>query len=114
MDTGANEREAVRRQVSAGLDVAFASIQGHRRPELALEFRDDFCGSGRVDVRRFARVAFQVVEREDGAAARAEARRAPQAIKKNKLPTRCANAEVRWRRRWCRPCFHGLVVVAVI
>ena len=35
-DAGANELEAVRRQVRAGLDVTFASIQGHRRAELAL------------------------------------------------------------------------------
>ena len=55
--------------MGAGLGVALASIQGHRRPQLALEFGDDLGGSGRVDVRRFARVAFQVVEREDGFAA---------------------------------------------
>ena len=35
-DAGANECETVRRQVGAGLDVTFASRQGHRRPELAL------------------------------------------------------------------------------
>ena len=100
--------------MGAGLDVTFASIQGHRRPELALEFRDDLGGSGRVDVRRLARVAFQIIQSEDGVAARAEARRAAQAIKKDQLPMRRTNADVRRRRRRRDPRLHGLVVVAVI